>query len=255
MVKENLKQVQHLIYKEKLQMQISVLVCDDDEEFVRYMVGLLQAQPESNYIKITACSKPEKLTDKLLSSFQIIFLDVDMGDYNGLEIARRIRKLKLDTILIFVTNYMEYSPDGYEVNAFRYLLKANIKEKLANYLKEAIHELHSHTDRLLFTIGGEECFIKHDDILYLESRQRQIYIHLVKDKNADKYFYSVMDEQENNLNSVGFLRVHKSYLVNMQYIEKLNYNKLLLTNGEELPVGQRRYAEIKTKYLHWRSIQ
>ncbi len=216
MVKENLKQNLRLTYKEKLQMQISVLVCDDDKKFVQDMVELLRALTENYSIKITGCSQPEKLTDKFLGDFQIMFLDIDMGNYNGLEIARRVRKLKLDTVLIFVTHYMEYSPEGYEVNAFRYLLKDNIKDKLPNYLKEAIREVQSHADSLMFTI---------------------------------------MDELEEQLTSAGFLRVHKSYLVNMRYIEKLNYNKLLLVNGKELPVSPRRYSEVKAQHLHWRSRQ
>lgn len=255
MVKENLKQNLRLTYKEKLQMQISVLVCDDDKKFVQDMVELLRALTENYSIKITGCSQPEKLTDKFLSDFQIMFLDIDMGDYNGIEIARRVRKLKLDTVLIFVTHYMEYSPEGYEVNAFRYLLKENIKDKLPNYLKEAIREVQSHADSLMFTINGEQCVIKYNDILYLESRKRLIYLHLADEQKEDRCFYSIMDELEEQLTSAGFLRVHKSYLVNMRYIEKLNYNKLLLVNGKELPVSPRRYSEVKAQHLHWRSRQ
>ena len=115
-------------------MQIRVLVCDDDKKFVQDMVERLKELTADRPICITGCSAPEKLTDQFLSDFQIMFLDIDMGNYNGLEIARRVRKLRLDTVLIFVTHYMEYSPEGYEVKAFRYLLKSNIEEKLPRYL-------------------------------------------------------------------------------------------------------------------------
>ena len=64
-----------------------------------------------------------------------------------------------------------------------------------------------------------------------------------------------MAELEEQLALAGFLRVHKSYLVNMRYIEKLNYNGVLLVNKEELPISQKRYSEIKALHLQWRSRQ
>lgn len=236
-------------------MQIRVLVCDDDKKFVQDMVERLKELTADRPICITGCSAPEKLTDQFLSDFQIMFLDIDMGNYNGLEIARRVRKLRLDTVLIFVTHYMEYSPEGYEVKAFRYLLKANIEEKLPRYLNEAIREAQSHADRLLFAVNGQPCTIKYDDILYLESSKRLIYLYLTDEQKENKCFYAVMAELEEQLALAGFLRVHKSYLVNMRYIEKLNYNGVLLVNKEELPISQKRYSEIKALHLQWRSRQ
>ena len=236
-------------------MQIRVLVCDDDKKFVQDMVDRLKELTANRPICITGCSAPEKLTDQFLSDFQIMFLDIDMGNYNGLEIARRVRKLHLDTVLIFVTHYMEYSPEGYEVKAFRYLLKANIEEKLPRYLNEAIREAQSHADRLLFAVNGQPCTIKYDDILYLESSKRLIYLYLTDEQKENKCFYAVMAELEEQLALAGFLRVHKSYLVNMRYIERLNYNGVLLVNKEELPISQKRYSEIKALHLQWRSRQ
>ena len=64
-----------------------------------------------------------------MGQFDIAFLDIDMGAYSGLELARHIRSLNLDTILIFVTNYVQYSLEGYEVQAFRYLLKKRAGRK------------------------------------------------------------------------------------------------------------------------------
>ena len=251
MVKENLKQNLRLTYKEKLQMQISVLVCDDDKKFGQDMVELLRALTENYSIKITGCSQPEKLTDKFLGDFQIMFLDIDMGNYNGLEIARRVRKLKLDTVLIFVTHYMEYSPEGYEVNAFRYLLKENIKDKLPNYLKEAIREVQSHADSLMFTINGEQCVIKYNDILYLESSKRLIYLHLADEQKEDRCFYSIMDELEEQLTSAGFLRVHKSYLVNCRYIYSIEKNQLVLDDKTVIPVSRYKAETVKQKFRNY----
>ena len=110
---------------------IKVLVCDDDAAFCKKMADLVRkSQPvDGCSAAVTTCCDPIALTDKALGQFDIAFLDIDMGAYSGLELARHIRNLNLDTILIFVTNYVQYSLEGYEVQAFRYLLKSELDGK------------------------------------------------------------------------------------------------------------------------------
>lgn len=74
----------------------------------------------------------ERIPDSILSGCDIAFLDIDFEGkrYNGIDIARRIRSKRKDAVIIFVTNYIEYAPEGYEINAFRYVLKSEISRKL-----------------------------------------------------------------------------------------------------------------------------
>ena len=90
---------------------IKALVCDDDAAFCQKIADLVRRnQPEDgSNVAVTICCDPTALTDKALGQFDIAFLDIDMGAYSGLELARHIRSLNLDTILIFVTNYGQYS--------------------------------------------------------------------------------------------------------------------------------------------------
>lgn len=89
---------------------IKVLVCDDDAAFCKKMADLVRkSQPvDGCSAAVTTCCDPVALTDKALGQFDIAFLDIDMGAYSGLELAHHIRSLNLDTILIFVTNYVEH---------------------------------------------------------------------------------------------------------------------------------------------------
>lgn len=153
---------------------IKVLVCDDDAAFCQKMADLVRRnQPEDGgSVAVTTCCDPTALTDKALGRFDIAFLDIDMGAYSGLELARHIRSLNLDTILIFVTNYVQYSLEGYEVQAFRYLLKSELEEKLPGYYQKALEELQHSADEMTFNANGEQFRIKYQDILYMESRQR-----------------------------------------------------------------------------------
>lgn len=171
---------------------IKVLICDDDAAFCQKMADLMRSnQPkDGSSTAIKTCCDPAALTDKDLGKFDIAFLDIDMGAYSGLELARHIRSLNLDTILIFVTNYVQYSLEGYEVQAFRYLLKSELEEKLPGYYQKALEELQHSADEMTFNANGEQLRIKYQDILYMESRQRVMRLFTLTDTRSRGYFYA-----------------------------------------------------------------
>lgn len=113
-------------------MKINILLCDDDKDFLQRISDAVAGQPvpPGASICITKSSNPAEITDRQLSQYHIMFLDIDMDERSGMDIARRVRELHLDTVIIFVTNYPEFSMEGYEVRAFRYLLKQELEQKL-----------------------------------------------------------------------------------------------------------------------------
>ena len=113
-------------------MKINILLCDDDKDFLQRISDTVVSQPvpPGASICITKSSNPAEITDRQLSQYHIMFLDIDMDERSGMDIARRVRELHLDTVIVFVTNYPEFSMEGYEVRAFRYLLKQELEQKL-----------------------------------------------------------------------------------------------------------------------------
>ena len=113
-------------------MKINILLCDDDKDFLQRLTEIVTSQPLPPGISVcvTKSAHSSAITDRQLSQYQIMFLDIDMDERSGMDIARRVRELHLDTVIIFVTNYPEFSMEGYEVRAFRYLLKQEMQQKL-----------------------------------------------------------------------------------------------------------------------------
>lgn len=111
-------------------MKINILLCDDDKDFLQRISDAVAGQPvpPGASICITKSSNPAEITDRQLSQYHIMFLDIDMDERSGMDIARRVRELHLDTVIVFVTNYPEFSMEGYEVRAFRYLLKQELSK-------------------------------------------------------------------------------------------------------------------------------
>lgn len=240
---------------------VSILICDDDIVIlnkIKSVIELVLADTETK-ARIHAFSDAEQISDQILSGCDIALLDIDFdkANYNGMDVARRLRTLRSDTVLIFVTNFIEYAPAGYEVQAFRYVLKKDIPEDLVTSFLLALKQINKET--LKIQVNGEIINIPCDDVLYLEVRQHCVtaYVHKsATDRNCKEYnFYASLSELERQLELQGFLRIHKSYLVNMKHLKKFQCREATLDNGMTLRVGEKSYAENKQKYLLWKGWQ
>lgn len=238
-------------------MTINILLCDDDHDFLQRLEETVMRQPlpKGTMVTIVKSLNSASLSDRQLSQYQIMFLDIDMPERSGMDIARRVRELHLDTIIIFVTNYPQFSLEGYEVRAFRYLLKQEMEQKLPAYFRDAVREISHGEIGLRFSINAESYYVPYRDIIYLESDQRVIYLYTVKPLRSGDHFYGKMEDLARELEPAGFLRIQKSYLVNMAHIQKLNYDRVILSNGKELSVSRKGYSQNKIQYLAWKSKQ
>lgn len=242
---------------------LRILVCDDDSSFAEKLQTQIEVilKKDSSKVKIHTYNSLETIGDPILRSCDIAFLDVDFAnaDYSGMDIARKLRSVRSDAIIIFVTNYIEYAPEGYEVQAFRYSLKSDIWDKLENYLRLSIKKLQSAREKFKIQISGEFIDIAIDDILYAESQLHTVTIYAQRDKYGKQIkeytSYAAIGELEQQLAPLGFLRVHKSYLVNMKHIKKYQCKEVLLSNDTVLRASVKNYREQKDKYLLWKGMQ
>lgn len=242
---------------------IRVIICDDDEVFLEKLRNSIESALQSMNVsaKIHTYSRMEDIGQPILASCDIAFLDIDFAHtrYNGLDIARKLRVERKDAIIIFVTNFIEYAPEGYEVQAFRYVLKLDVESKLKDYLQQAVAQLQSVCETLKIKVNGEIIDIPLASILYIESQLRMVLIHVRKDssgKSIKTYScYAALSEMEKQLEPQGFLRIQKSYLVNMEHLRRFQCKEATLDNGMTLRVSEQNYAEQKQKYLFWKGMQ
>lgn len=236
---------------------VRILICDDDRLFLNQISALIQSFFSEKGVKAkihTYCSW-EEIGTPLLASYDIAILDLDFTEknYTGIDIAKKLREVRQDSVIIFLTNYVEYAPEGYEVQALRYILKNDIRKKFDSCLSLALNHLRSSQEVIKIQINGELIDIRLSNILYFESQQHTIIAHVQKGTNTKRYlFYSSLATLESQLASNGFLRIHKSYLVNMAKLKKYQCHEALLTDGTTLRVSEKNYSQQKEKYLRWK---
>lgn len=240
---------------------LSILICDDDSDMIDEMRVVTEdvLKQVGQKAKIHTFTNALSISDQILTDCDIALLDIDFEgeNYNGMDIARKNRTLRSDTIIIFVTNFIEYAPEGYEVQAFRYVLKRDIYTDLAAILPLALKQLNRKT--LPIQQNGEVVNIPLDDILFIEVLQHYVTVVTrspTSEKKQKKYnFYASLSDLEERLEPLGFLRIHKSYLVNMKHLRRFRCREATLDNGTILRVGEKSYAENKQKYLLWKGWQ
>lgn len=239
---------------------IHILLCDDDAAFLaRLEAAVADAMRELRVpAKVHAFHSGEEIAPSLLRACDIALLDIDFPrkPYNGIDIARALRAERRDAVILFVTNYVEYAPEGYEVQAFRYLLKSEIQTKLVRDLRLALEHLRKLRRTYPIQISGETIHLPMEDILYVESQKHTAVFHVRRGSAVKTYsVYSSLRSVEGNLAEEGFLRIQKSYLVNMRHILRYQCKEAVLTGNITLPVSEKNYAEQKRKYLLWKGRQ
>ena len=134
-------------------------------------------------------------------AYDIIFLDIEMEQLDGISTARKIREVDLSVLLIYVSGYDEYLKELFEVEPFRFISKPIDRNRLKTYFSNAIQRTLKKELFFQYSFNKEIQKIPLDDIVYFESKNRSIYIYL-KD-GTSRYFYGKLNDIEKNLTSVG----------------------------------------------------
>lgn len=192
------------------------------------------------------------LADDLLKSdkgFDLIILDIRMPGMTGIDAAKKIREMRNDVDIIFVTNEKDYVFDAFDVEAVHYLLKPVDAKKLYAVLDK----VRSRKERML--LDGEFVLIetrwstyqiRKADILYVESQGKKCLIH-TDSRQVD--CYGTMAEYEEKLGT-SFYRCHRSYLVNIDHIVGYTSDKIELQGGGEVFMAKNRYDDFVKTFLH-----
>ena len=182
-----------------------------------------------------------------LESFDIVFLDIIMQDLDGMKTAQIFREKASDKIIIFVSSSREYVFEAYDVEAFQYLLKPVDDRKLKRVLQKAVLKT-ERCSREFIIVSSErqkkKVFL--DDIYYFEIKGRVVDVH---GPEGIFTYYEQIGELENKLCDKGFFRCHKSYLINLKYVDGYNRKEVILENGKKIVIAKRRYDEFVQKVL------
>ena len=233
---------------------MNILICDDEPavgERVRQLAEDYFGSREIPY-QCTLCASGEEALTHQGEDFQLALLDVDLGTMSGIALGRMLKQQAPDLVLVYISAYLEFAPEGYTVNAYRYILKRDLDRMLPRCFEDLLAETHDRCRTLTVRQGRNEIELPMDHIYYLESDLRKINIYGDVPHQPLCSCYGKLSELSEQLQESDFLRVGRSYIVNMKYIRQISNYKVELRNGVELGVSRSGYSGIRGIFLEWK---
>ena len=229
---------------------MKVAFVDDDENFIRIQKAhLVRAEQEVGVnCEVFTFSDGLDLLEHYGGGFDILFLDVEMPHLDGLETARRVRKMDQEVCIIFMTNMARYAIHGYEVNALDFVVKPVSYYVFADKLRRAMRFVRLNTRRS-FVLQTDEMIVRvtTPQILYIEKDKNYLVYHT---QDGDYRVRGTMAALEDELRGEGFSVCFNGCMVNLRYVTGITKDSVLL--GEiSLPVSRHRRKEFKEDFLKY----
>lgn len=229
----------------------NIVICEDNKEQIKIILNYLRIIFENiddNY-NINIFNSAEEMLEKNIDDVDIFLLDIKMKKMSGMEAAQIIRSRGINSEIIFLTGLIEYAKDGYKVRAYRYILKPIKFDELQESILNCIEEINKNKRKyFLIDQNGKIEKIKIDLIKYIEINRKELIIHLV-DKNIICFWKSI-EEFDEKLENYGFFRVHKSFLVNMMYIDLITKDTVFI-GEDKVPVSKYRIKDLKQNFTRF----
>lgn len=230
-------------------MNLRIAICDDSAADRDYLAGLARrwAGQRLHTVQLALYPSAESFLfayaeDKTV---QILLLDIEMGQMDGVTMARTLRKDNDGVQIVFITGYSDYIADGYEVEALHYLMKPVDEDKLFSVLDRAADKLCRNEQFLTLELSGETVRLPVYQIRYAEVQGNYVTVHAKSDYTAKM----TLSELETRLDD-SFFRLGRSALVNLGYVARVTKTAVTLNDGSVLPLPRGAYDRINRAIIN-----
>ncbi|MFT4105272.1 MAG: LytTR family DNA-binding domain-containing protein [Lacrimispora sp.] len=227
---------------------VKIAICDDDLFICAQVEDILTSYANQNFMKISIdCFYSGESILHFLSqgnSFDLIYLDIELGKINGVEVGQHIRKIKKDYItdIVYISGKDSYYKQLFDVQPLNFIEKPIDPQFVINSLELSLEKKKKSAGFFEYQKGNETYKTEINNILYFESMNRRIKIVMTSQEDL---FYGNLEEILILVSNYSFLRIHRSYLINRTHISILGYSETVMSNGIILPISRGRRQEIR----------
>jgi DNA-binding LytR/AlgR family response regulator len=227
---------------------VNIAICDDEPVFLKQLHSRIVD------MKLPDCEIHEFTSGKDLLSFyvkgmyEVVILDVEMPTINGLETAERIRQIDKSVIISFLTTYAEFAVQGYDVGAFRYILKNQPEYVYKKQLNSIFDECEQRFRTFTFNNKNLSFKFRLTDILYFEGHRRKVSLFTL---NGELEYGGDFSTVCGDLMRYNFIMINRCILVNLDHIQNITKYDVILSNGRKIPIGKTYKDEVVARYLDY----
>lgn len=219
---------------------MKILICDDEEKYLNKLKECVEEYMKERLIKcsIYSTTNPKDIIENKLT-FDLAFLDIQMPEIDGIELAKELKTRNSKIVLFFVTAFEEYQDEAMDLHIFRFFKKPFDVSRLHSSLDKAMDYINESYIDIFLHNKGEYKKILINDIICIKRENRKI---IIVTKNEEFTTHKSLNTWCDELPNTYFYLVHNSFLVNLHYVTKYNYNELYL-NDIRIPIASRKQAE------------
>lgn len=232
-------------------MDINIAVCDDSKETCAQVEKVLDAILRQKDIQheIDVFYTGEGLCRELSrTSYDLIFLDIELPGMNGVETGKYIRNTVNDekVQIAYISSKQGYAMELFDVRPIDFLIKPLSRDRLESIINKYVRITSPNQDRFTYKKSYDFYRVKLSDVLFFKSDGRKVIIVMLNGKDE---FYDTLNNVYSRVKNNKFLYVHKSVIVNYNFIKKYTYSRVTMINGEEFKVSQSRQTIIRDMYI------
>lgn len=235
---------------------MKIVICDDMKDDAFVMVDYLKTYYAEHSVTkphVTIIPNGEKL--RKIDQIDILFLDIELGNESGIELAAEVNRKSPNTMVVFVSNYPFYVTDAYNVNAVQFFVKPLQYEVFEREFGRLLHKYEALQDKYTRKIGHDEVVFHKAEIVYIESQKRILNVY-TQDGKVQQY-YGKIGEEELFFDGTDIIRCHRGFLVNLAHVVHIDRNSVTVKfsdkKTEKLPVGETWYEVAHRKFLQYMS--
>ncbi|MFI3214742.1 MAG: LytTR family DNA-binding domain-containing protein, partial [Eubacteriales bacterium] len=229
-------------------------VCDDNQ-VCRNKIQALLVKYEMDHkmvFDILEYGGSSDILNSKVECLDLIFLDVELLEENGISLGKEIRVRNKEVVIIYVSEYVQYAPQGYQVQASAYILKHDLESLFEETVTTILREMNLGDEYFDILGKGQKIRVLIKDIIFVEIYSKSVCIHMQTGCGEIYEMKVALHVLEQKFHAKGFLRIHKSYLVNMAHILSMRNYHVNLSNGRSLNASQRKWSDLVNKFVDWK---
>ena len=236
---------------------LNIAICDDEEVFINKIESVITDYLKNKDIEFVIDSYVSSLKfanlKNEMNKYDIVFMDINMAELDGIAVSKVLRKYCPNTYLIFITAFINYTLEGYKVEAIRYILKDynNMEVDIAEALETVLKKMDIEYTKIRYDfvgIGARDISV--NNIIYIDNDLHKLTLHLlIKGKRVSYELYKKISDIEQDFQSDYLVHTHQSFLVNIQYVTHIKRYELTLSTGELIPISKNRYKSVQEAFM------
>lgn len=228
-----------------------IFVCDDDiniTEFLKFFI-MKHFGDEYKVVTMNRCQELIGMIEMNERVPDILIMDINLKDGNGIETVKHIQKLHPKLKVIYLTGIINYATAIFETNPAYFLVKPINENNLSDAITKVSKEIEfDKSDSIVVKTNGSEIILYRREIMYVESQGRKLVLYMANGKKSE--IYEKMDVIQEQLGA-SFIRSHKSFLINMKYITERTNKEFYLSDGKVLPISKPNLKDAKIKFISY----